>query len=404
MNSTMREAPVYSPSSEQHSASTYKSTKSSRSSVLERAREYNRKMEDTRRRSQSLERSQASAHSPARSRSAGRATTHHNTRDRAYASVQKDTRHSHSTADRTQPSTSYSRPQSTPRSYQQPSVQSSRSPQRPAQNEENQEAIIAPELLVEALSGHEDGLLAIAEQLMEYYDRGYDAMGEAIIDAFADVQKLFQHVVEAAHLEGAALEASRHEQSTGQLPATPAHASLDEFVDEDVKEILADAIRQASNLDEESRLRMYEQACHEASSNLPVDSEVRGRLQLSLARAESLSAEKGASILKYAMDDILRREHQNTPVPDTERRAEIVLNRPTGLGQQSNSEALASLSEELKDMLQAPVYQDTLLQSVSDRFFDALIESNRNQKKQSDRLEQNLGKLKGEFLLAQAVR
>ena len=53
--------------------------------------------------------------------------------------------------------------------------------------------VVTPELLVDALSGHEDGLLAIAEKLMEHYDSGYDVMGEAIIDAFADVQKLFQH-------------------------------------------------------------------------------------------------------------------------------------------------------------------------------------------------------------------
>ena len=71
-------------------------------------------------------------------------------------------------------------------------------------------AAVTPELLVDALSGHEDGLLAIAEKLMESYDAGYDVMGESIIDAFADVQKLFQHVVEAAHMEGAAFEASRH--------------------------------------------------------------------------------------------------------------------------------------------------------------------------------------------------
>ena len=71
--------------------------------------------------------------------------------------------------------------------------------------------LITPELLVDALSGHEDGLLTIAERLMTKYDVGYDAMGEAIVDAFADVQRLFQHVVEAAHMEGAALERERGE-------------------------------------------------------------------------------------------------------------------------------------------------------------------------------------------------
>jgi hypothetical protein len=59
----------------------------------------------------------------------------------------------------------------------------------------NNGPVVTPELLVDALSGHEDGLLAIAEKLMEHYDSGYDVMGEAIIDAFADVQKLFQHGV-----------------------------------------------------------------------------------------------------------------------------------------------------------------------------------------------------------------
>mmetsp|Transcript_627 Transcript_627/g.1371 ORF Transcript_627/g.1371 Transcript_627/m.1371 type:complete len:223 (+) Transcript_627:237-905(+) len=85
--------------------------------------------------------------------------------------------------------------------------------QQGGQQQQNQpdENKITPELLVDALSGHEDGLLSIAERLMTHYDSGYDAMGEAIIDAFADVQKLFQHVVEAAHMEGAALERERGE-------------------------------------------------------------------------------------------------------------------------------------------------------------------------------------------------
>ena len=95
------------------------------------------------------------------------------------------------------------------------------------QGEDNK---ITPELLVDALSGHEDGLLSIAERLMTHYDSGYDAsefrferyfassegecqtnaillsststlsVGEAIIDAFADVQKLFQHVVEVSKI------------------------------------------------------------------------------------------------------------------------------------------------------------------------------------------------------------
>ena len=89
--------------------------------------------------------------------------------------------------------------------------------QEQQQQQQQHNAIVTPELLVDALSGHEDGLLAIAERLMEHYDAGYDAMGEAIIDAFADVQKLFQHVVEAAHMEGAAFEASRREEEMTRL-------------------------------------------------------------------------------------------------------------------------------------------------------------------------------------------
>ena len=38
-------------------------------------------------------------------------------------------------------------------------------------------ALITPELLVDALWGHEDGLLSIAEKLMTHYSAGYDAMG-----------------------------------------------------------------------------------------------------------------------------------------------------------------------------------------------------------------------------------
>ena len=85
------------------------------------------------------------------------------------------------------------------------------------QQQQPQQQVVTPELLVDALSGHEDGLLAIAERLMEHYDAGYDAMGECIIDAFSDIQKLFQHVVEAAHMEGAAFEASRREEEMARL-------------------------------------------------------------------------------------------------------------------------------------------------------------------------------------------
>mmetsp|Transcript_38253 Transcript_38253/g.62597 ORF Transcript_38253/g.62597 Transcript_38253/m.62597 type:complete len:98 (+) Transcript_38253:400-693(+) len=37
-----------------------------------------------------------------------------------------------------------------------------------------------------------------------------------------------------------------------------------------------------------------------------VDSDHRGRLQLAIARAESMSADRACAILKYSMDDVLR--------------------------------------------------------------------------------------------------
>ena len=145
--------------------STAKSTPSSRSSVLERAREYNRRIEEKDRITSVHQESFEDNDSPT-SRS-----NRSSTRERAMASVLQES--------------------------ESPKEEKEASPPR----EQEGRAVVTPELLVDALSGHEDGLLAIAERLMEHYDSGYDVMGEAIIDAFADVQKLFQHVVEAALLE-----------------------------------------------------------------------------------------------------------------------------------------------------------------------------------------------------------
>lgn len=303
------------------------------------------------------------------------------------------------------------------------------------------EAVVSPELLVDALSGHEDGLLAIAEKLMEHYDGGYDVMGEAIIDAFADVQKLFQHVVEAAHMEGAAFEASRREEEMAELrrqaaagelspeildnataPTTPDPQSPngpirhDEFVDQDVKDVLTEAIRKGTALRDANQhaecYRMYEQACQSASALLPVDSDHRGRLQLSIARAESMNPDRACAILRYAMDDVLRSAMRagRTPLPDPSKRADVVLTRPQGHGPvqqaagviQSSDEALASMIEEMKEILSAPVYKDTPLQEVAQRFWGALTEAQKNQQRNAEKLEQSLGKLKGEFLLARA--
>lgn len=327
------------------------------------------------------------------------------------------------------------------------------------------DAVVTPELLVDALSGHEDGLLAIAERLMEHYDGGYDVMGEAIIDAFADVQKLFQHVVEAAHMEGAAFEASRRESERkngpddddaddrdplrggggadhdpsssarrSTLPST-APARHDEFIDEDVRDVLREAVR-AGQARRDAGAHMecyeiYETACNNASSLLPVDSDHRGRLQLSVARAESMDPERACAILRYSMDDVLRSgrnagAHRN---PDPDQRGDCVLDRRGplsgrgsggedddnegngndlsnddggGVARQSPREALNSLVEEMREVLDAPVYENTPVRDVADRFWRALGESQRISSKNEERLENSLGQLKGEFLLARA--
>jgi hypothetical protein len=246
-------------------------------------------------------------------------------------------------------------------------------------------------------------------------------------------------VVEAAHMEGAAFEAARREDEEKQqaregqldnsasehrLPVSPSSPTKggptrhDEFIDQDVKDVLAEAIRQGTTLRAERKdsqcYHLFASACQDSSSLLPVDSDHRGRLQLSIARAESMSPDRACAILRYAMDDVLRsglRAHHPTPIPDPSTRADVVLNRnissSTGnnaIVQQSPDEALASLMEELKEILQAPIYHDTPLQHVASRFWNALSESQKIQHRNEARLEQNLGKLKGEFLLARAVR
>jgi len=312
--------------------------------------------------------------------------------------------------------------------------------QQTQQEEQQSPAIVTPELLVDALSGTEDGLLNIAERLMEYYDSGYDAMGEAIIDAFADVQKLFQHVVEAAHMEGAAYEAGRNNEEMDRLrkmventnagggvgggrsmedgnggPSSPSASSggpirHDEFIDEDVRDVLLEAVRKGQALKEANKMsecfQVYEEACNNASSLLPVDSDHRGRLQLSIARADSMSPERACAILKYVMDDVLRsglNANSKVALPDPSTRGDCVLARPTPSGGdlissssdkgqpnavnssgsdavlQSSEEALASMVEEMKDMLGAPVYNNSPLMNVSTRFWRSLSDSQKNQ-------------------------
>ena len=364
--------------------------------------------------------------------------------------------------------------------------------------EAENDALITPELLVDALSGHEDGLLSIAEKLMTHYSAGYDAMGEAIIDAFADVQKLFQHVVEAAHMEGAAVERERGEAEWkkrllesgtvseddverllyGQHAKTSggggdfgidndhrppiagaksgenlnASTSQDhrheELIDQDVRDVLIDAIKKGQPFRDANRFgecqQMYENACASASALLPVDSDHRGRLQLAVARAESMSADRSCAILKYAMDDVLRSgltlSQGKYSQMDVKERSDCVLSRPNPLTypgsprghgnagsrdwadstfgssfdvntsgmtdissshvEQSAEEALNSLVEEMKEILAAPVYNMSPLQTVSEKFWTALGEAKRSSSRKEDRLEQSLAKIKADFLLA----
>jgi len=470
------------------------------SAVMERARQFNRLAEENRARSRSFDRrsdvsgrsSPRSSSSPynanaadgggrsrSRSRSTGRAGANNagatsdggGLRSKAMASVRSE--YEAKVAARQVRS---SPPPAAPQEYQQRQQQQQheqyRSPssrndggagqQQQQQEQEQQEqeqqhnAIVTPELLVDALSGHEDGLLAIAERLMEHYDAGYDAMGEAIIDAFADVQKLFQHVVEAAHMEGAAFEASRREEEMTRLREAageggggaagidggvgangvvedsndygPKKRSLnrgggsgadagpsrhDEFIDEDVREVLNDAIRRSRPLRDAGNYSecyvQYEKACNSASALLPVDSDHRGRLQLSIARAESMSADRACAILKYAMDDVLR-SGLSVGVGgaaggiDPSKRGDCVLNAPSLDGDpavaQSSDEALASLVQEMKEVLSAPVYDNSPVQAVAARFWETLSEAQRSNVKTEERLEQKLASLKAEYLLA----
>lgn len=468
---------------ESRSQTSYKSTHSSRSSVLERAREYNRRIdEQNRRRAKSLERNSSedvfqddASRSSRRSLSAGRAQpSNRSTRERAMDSVRKEQQHyraypatskptppqqilSQASTENTHPLTPASTNYTTSSHMNHPQHPSARggaaavapaaastrvtstnnnksqsNHRAPAAAQEHQ-AVVTPELLVDALSGHEDGLLAIAERLMEHYDQGYDVMGEAIIDAFADVQKLFQHVVEAAHMEGAAFEASRREEealrkkqqgiydeaeeAAAQEPmvSSPAGPNRhDEFIDQDVKDVLTDAIRKGTQLRDANKhtecYELFDRACNAASSLLPVDSDHRGRLQLSIARAESMSADRACAILRYAMDDVLRSGQRaiRTPLPDPSKRADVVLSRPQHATMtpgvvQSADEALNSIMEEMKEVLTAPVYQDTPLQAVAKRFWAALQEAQKASQKNEERLEHQLGKLKGDYLLAKAV-
>mmetsp|Transcript_15067 Transcript_15067/g.16703 ORF Transcript_15067/g.16703 Transcript_15067/m.16703 type:complete len:613 (+) Transcript_15067:62-1900(+) len=453
----------YDENLENKSSVSYRSNQS-RSSVMERARAYNRRIEeDQQNRAKSAERSSDHQHSNSgsnsvseRAKSTGRQQSKRfSMHERALASVQKDSYRmnqekgetSHESINDISNKNRFTKEKNETQMQQcfetkatQSPIDRSRGAHQEAQNNNNeqQEAIVSPELLVDALSGHEDGLLAIAERLMEHYDAGYDVMGESIIDAFADVQKLFQHVVEAAHMEGAAFEATRREAEIAELrkqiggvnvtavdnnnniPDTPSGGGRhDEIVDQDVKDILSEAVRKGSTLVRDTKrhiecFQLYEHACQSASSLLPVDSDHRGRLQMSIARSESMSPDRACAILRYAMDDVMRSRLRAGPPPDISKRSDMwkpqnhpIINgkgQPGGgvVIQQSSEEALASLVEEMKEIMSAPVYKNTPLQSVAERFWVALEEAQRSQLKNEERLEQSLGKLKGEFLMAKA--
>lgn len=479
------------PASDSKSTSS-RSTRSKGSAVLQRAREYNRIIDENRSRSKSYERNQN--RSNVHSRENG--STADSQRERAMASVKNESLSNYnrrSSTIRTGTSSSNNHYRSSPTPSQKSSnhhkssqhrytqsahgASSSKSGTNAGKNssgksnksakavdEHGAQAIVTPELLVDALSGHEDGLLAIAERLMEHYDSGYDVMGEAIIDAFADVQKLFQHVVEAAHMEGAAYEAGRKEEEIERLkralggdagleygepdhfkdkvhigPGVPSDNAgkgsnatsplrHDEFIDQDVKDIVLEAIRKGQPFKESNKysecFQIYEEACNSASALLPVDSDHRGRLQLSIARAESMTAERACAILRYVMDDVLRsglNSHSKVVMPDPSQRGDCVLSRPEAHGTgrytsgqgvaadesgvlQSSEEVLNSMVEEMKEILSAPLYDNSPLRIVADRFWHALSEAQKNNIKNEERLEQKLASLKAELLLTREVR
>ena len=220
----------------------------------------------------------------------------------------------------------------------------------------------------------------------------------------------------------------------------------EELIDQDVRDVLIDAIKKGQAYRVANRFgecqALYENACASASALLPVDSDHRGRLQLAVARAESMSADRSCAILKYAMDDVLRSgltlSQGKYSQMDIKERSDCVLSRPNPLKyspsrvhemptsrdwgeatfgssfdhtsgatdtslscvEQSAEEALNSLVEEMKEILAAPVYNMTPLQTVSEKFWAALGEAKRINSRKEDRLEQALAKIKADFLFA----
>lgn len=139
---------------------TSRGTSRSRGSVIQRAREYNKIIDQNRSRSKSFERTKRTSQK----------STGDSQRDRAIASVEEQPKRRY----RSSPTPSQRSSKSHPKVVQKQEVK----PKEATNKEQAKEGqpIVTPELLVDALSGHEDGLLAIAERLMEHYDSGYDVM------------------------------------------------------------------------------------------------------------------------------------------------------------------------------------------------------------------------------------
>jgi hypothetical protein len=207
-------------------------------------------------------------------------------------------------------------------------------------------------------------------------------------------------------MEGAAFEASRSRQSidhaahpnkqnrNGTAMAGGPAPRQGEYIDQDVKDLLSDALALRTKSVME-RCDVLERACIDACALMPVDSESRNRLQLSLSRAETMEPDRAITILSYAMEETIRTESTGTKAPEDGKRAEVVLQHP-------GTDDLPTLTAELRDILQAPLYRDTPLHSLAERFWKSLAESQKSQQKHAEMLEENLAKLKAEFLLARA--
>ena len=137
---------------------------------MARARQFNRLAEENRTRSRSIERRSDAGDQPQGGGEAG-------LRGRAVASVRNEYSYEANAVSKSGAAARHDAPPLAAAHQNAPPAQNG-GEQQQQQQQPPQQQIVTPELLVDALSGHEDGLLAIAERLMEHYDAGYDAMGE----------------------------------------------------------------------------------------------------------------------------------------------------------------------------------------------------------------------------------